>query len=103
MDRIEWLSTKQVAARLGVVLRTLYRLIDGGHLPACRIGRVIRIKSSDIDAVIGSARVCPDLFGIFTPQAKSSCQEKLAVKTTLRAVSATHVSVRPRPDGGHPG
>jgi len=34
----EWHSSKQAAARLGLTPRTLYRLIDLGHLPAYRFG-----------------------------------------------------------------
>ena len=36
--------------RLGVPLRTLYRLIDEGQLPAYKMGRVIRLKVSDVEA-----------------------------------------------------
>ena len=38
---------------------TLYRLIDEGHLPAYKMGRVIRIKVSDLDAFIVGARIAP--------------------------------------------
>jgi excisionase family DNA binding protein len=36
-----WMSTKQASAYLGVNLRTLYRFIDEGGLPAFKFGRVI--------------------------------------------------------------
>jgi excisionase family DNA binding protein len=39
--------------RLGVPLRTLYRLIDEGHLPAYKTGRIIRLKVSDVEAFDG--------------------------------------------------
>jgi excisionase family DNA binding protein len=45
--------------RLGITLRTLYRLIDEGQLPAYKIGRVIRLKAHEVDAFIESARVEP--------------------------------------------
>ena len=38
-----WLSTEHAAGRLGLQQRTIYRLIDGGELPAYRFGRVIRV------------------------------------------------------------
>ena len=54
-----WLSTKVAAEELGVTLRTLYRLIDGGQLTAYKIGRVIRLRRNDLDAYIDSTRVKP--------------------------------------------
>ena len=56
---IEWLSTKQASDRLGVTLRTLYRLIDDGQLPGYKIGRVIRVKADELDAFIEGARIKP--------------------------------------------
>ncbi|HUP72198.1 MAG TPA: helix-turn-helix domain-containing protein [Acidimicrobiales bacterium] len=46
-----------VAKYLGMRAPTLYRLIDEGHLPAYKMGRVIRIKVSDLDAFIVGARI----------------------------------------------
>lgn len=56
---LRWLSTKDASARLGITLRTLYRLIDEGQVPAYKFGRVIRLKESEVDAFIDSARVVP--------------------------------------------
>lgn len=56
---IEWLSTQGAARRLGITPRTLYRFIDQGELPAYRMGRVIRVKASDIEAFIEQARIEP--------------------------------------------
>ena len=47
---IEWLSTQEAARRLGITTRTLYRFVDQGELPAYRMGRVIRLQASDVDA-----------------------------------------------------
>lgn len=55
----EWLSTQEAARRLGVTPRTLYRFIDVGDLPAYRLGRVIRLKSEDIDKFIEASRIEP--------------------------------------------
>lgn len=46
----EWLSVQQACRRLKVTRRALLRLIDAGHLPAYRIGRRIRLRTSDVEA-----------------------------------------------------
>lgn len=56
---IEWLSTQAAARRLGITPRTLYRFIDLAELPAYRLGRVIRLKATDVDAFIESSRIEP--------------------------------------------
>ena len=58
-DEIEWLNTAETARRLGVTARTLYRFIDEGQLPAYRMGRVIRLKASEVDEFIESCRIEP--------------------------------------------
>lgn len=58
-DEIEWLSTQEASRRLGITTRTLYRFVDQGDLPAYRMGRVIRLKATDIDAFIDSSRIEP--------------------------------------------
>lgn len=54
-----WLSTKAASARLGLTLRTLYRIIDAGQLPAYKFGRVIRLRQDDVDAFVEASRVHP--------------------------------------------
>lgn len=54
-----WLSTTEVRDRLGITLRTLYRLIDEGQIPAYKIGRVIRMKDEDVDAFLDRSRIEP--------------------------------------------
>ena len=58
-EHAEWLSTKDSAARLGISLRSLYRFIDEGDLPAYKFGRVIRLKAADVDGFIESCRIAP--------------------------------------------
>ena len=48
----EWLSTQEASRRLGITTRTLYRFVDQGDLPAYRMGRVIRLKATDVDSFI---------------------------------------------------
>jgi excisionase family DNA binding protein len=42
-----------------VTLRTLYRFIDEGQLPAYKMGRVIRLQAHDVDEFIARARIVP--------------------------------------------
>ncbi len=42
-----------------MTLRTLYRFIDEGQLPAYKMGRVIRLQASDVDDFISRARIVP--------------------------------------------
>jgi excisionase family DNA binding protein len=56
---VRWLSTRDAAHHLGITTRTLYRLIDSGQIPAYRFGRVIRLKSAEVDAFVESARIQP--------------------------------------------
>lgn len=55
----EWMGTKEAAEAVGVTLRTLYRLIDDGKIPAYQIGRVIRVLRSDIESYLDSVRISP--------------------------------------------
>lgn len=54
-----WLGTTEAARYLGVVPRTVYRMIDEGGIPAFKLGRVIRVRTSDLEAYLESKRVQP--------------------------------------------
>lgn len=58
-DVTNWMSTKEASRYLGVNLRTLYRFIDEGELPAYKFGRVIRLKEADLATFVESARIAP--------------------------------------------
>lgn len=58
-DNIQWLSTQDAAERLGITPRTLYRFIDQGDLPAYRFGRVIRLRTQEVDDFIRASRIKP--------------------------------------------
>lgn len=45
-------SSRDVASYLGISLKTLYRLIRDGSLPACRVGRQIRLRWTDVERFI---------------------------------------------------
>lgn len=70
MGEARWIGTAEASDRLGVTLRTLYRLIDEGRLPAYKIGRVIRLKDEDIDTYIESARIAPGTLAHLYPEPK---------------------------------
>jgi excisionase family DNA binding protein len=50
------LTRAEVAAELGVSLRTLARLIAAGELPVIRIGAAVRIDPVDRDAYLADHR-----------------------------------------------
>lgn len=66
----EWLSTKETALKLGVTLRTLYRLIDEGAIPAYKFGRVIRLKIPHVEAFVETCRIEPGTLAHLYPEAK---------------------------------
>lgn len=69
-DEISWMSTGEAAKRLGVTVRTLYRLIDESQLPAYKFGRVIRLQSSQVEAFIESSRIAPGSLEHLYPESR---------------------------------
>ncbi len=51
-----FLTTEEVLEYLQVNLRTVYRLIKAGRIPAVRVGRQWRFRRSDVDAWLESQR-----------------------------------------------
>lgn len=58
-EREAFLTTDEVLAYLQVNLRTVYRLIDAGKLPAVRVGRQWRFRRKDIDAWLDRQQQAP--------------------------------------------
>ena len=58
MDDV-FLTTEEVLEYLQVNLRTVYRLIKAGKLPALRVGRQWRFRKADIDQWLESQRTGP--------------------------------------------
>ena len=56
LSRPEFLTVAQVANILQVSPRQVYRWVDGGQLPAIRLGRIVRIHRSDLNAFIDRLR-----------------------------------------------
>jgi excisionase family DNA binding protein len=71
-EQIQWMSTKEAAEHLGVTLRSLYRFIDEGDLPAFKFGRVIRLKADDVDTFIEACRISPGSLEHLYPEVKGS-------------------------------
>jgi excisionase family DNA binding protein len=49
---IHFMTVSEVAASLRVSTMTVYRLINGGELPAARIGRSFRVRAEDLDTFV---------------------------------------------------
>ena len=54
-----FLTTEEVLEYLQVNLRTVYRLIKAGKIPAVRVGRQWRFRKSDIDAWLAGQQTRP--------------------------------------------
>jgi excisionase family DNA binding protein len=54
-----WIGVPALAKELGVTMRTLYKIVDSGDVPAYKFGRVIRIKRADVEAFLESSKVRP--------------------------------------------
>lgn len=68
------MGTRDACERLGVTLRTLYRFIDEGQLPAYKMGRVIRLQASDVDSFIDKMRIQPGSLEHLYPEPKTSSE-----------------------------
>jgi excisionase family DNA binding protein len=77
-----FLTTEEVLEYLQVNLRTVYRLIKAGKIPAVRVGRQWRFRKRDIDAWLDSQRMRA---GTRTP-----------AQQTAPAVRASAGTARPR-------
>ena len=62
-DPPQWLGTTAASHYLGITPRTLYRLIDRGQIPAYALGRVFRVRRTDLDRYLESVRVAPGSLG----------------------------------------
>ena len=71
-----WLSTAEASKRLGIGLRTLYRLIDEGQLPAYKIGRVIRLREHEVEEFIAGSRIRPGELEHLYPEPKTATSHK---------------------------
>lgn len=87
-EQIRWMSTKDAADYLGVTLRSLYRFIDEGDLPAYKFGRVIRLKEKDVETFIEASRIEPGSLEHLYPEPKgSAAREEEPTRRTGRRSS----------------
>ena len=80
-----FLTTEEVLEYLQVNLRTVYRLIKAGKIPAVRVGRQWRFRKSDIDAWLDSQHSRPPA---------SPAKDRQADPVSVQAHHVTNV--RPR-------
>ena len=76
-----FLTTEEVLEYLQVNLRTVYRLIKAGKIPAVRVGRQWRFRKRDIDAWLDSQRPRGDRGSVAAaaPPVRSTRQRVLVV------------------------
>src|SRR5882672_5933462 len=81
-----FLTTEEVLEYLQVNLRTVYRLIKAGKIPAVRVGRQWRFRKRDIDAWLDSQR---PRGGGARPARRRAQRVRACSSSTMRRVSAT--------------
>src|SRR5215470_3770801 len=74
-----FLTTEEVLEYLQVNLRTVYRLIKAGKIPAVRVGRQWRFRKRDIDAWLDSQRPRGERTASSTAPARNARQRVLVV------------------------
>ncbi len=81
-----FLTTEEVLEYLQVNLRTVYRLIKAGKIPAVRVGRQWRFRKRDIDAWLDSQRPGSNRSAVSPPPPRTSRQRVLVVddEATIR-------------------
>lgn len=103
-----FLTTDEVLAYLQVNLRTVYRLIDAGKLPAVRVGRQWRFRRKDIDAWLDAQHVAAApaaATAAETPRAGAARRvlvvdpDAMARESTAAALRAAGHAVDTAPDG----
>src|SRR5919198_4874053 len=74
-----FLTTEEVLEYLQVNLRTVYRLIKAGKIPAVRVGRQWRFRKRDIDAWLDTQRPRAERPSVPSMPTRSARQRVLAV------------------------
>jgi excisionase family DNA binding protein len=84
-----WLSVQCAAHVLGGVPRTVYRLINDGQLPGYRIGRVVRVRSDDLERYLDAARIVPGSLDHLCGPPSSDSQSRLRPARSFGRVTAS--------------
>src|SRR5690606_34064257 len=99
----QFLTTEEVLGYLQVNLRTVYRLIKAGRIPAVRVGRQWRFRKRDIDAWLEASRRPPRGHRKEGPDGRSTIlvvDDEQAVRDLVaRTLTAAHYHVDTAPDG----
>src|ERR1051325_4220528 len=98
-----FLTTEEVLEYLQVNLRTVYRLIKAGKIPAVRVGRQWRFRKRDIDAWLDTSRPAGGAAGT-RPGADRPriliVDDEQAVRDLLaKTLTMADYDVDPAPDG----
>jgi excisionase family DNA binding protein len=72
-----FLTTEEVLEYLHVNLRTVYRLIKAGKIPAVRVGRQWRFRKRDIDGWLETQRPHADM--VFSPAVANNARKRVLV------------------------
>jgi len=72
MNNEPFLTTEEVLQYLHVNLRTVYRLIKTGEIPAVRVGRQWRFRKGDIDTWLDNQRLRGEAHITSQPQLRGS-------------------------------
>jgi excisionase family DNA binding protein len=112
MEEEGFLTTEEVLEYLQVNLRTVYRLIKAGKIPAVRVGRQWRFRKRDIDAWLESQRPRQGRAGTPAPRTASPAvgarprvlvvDDEAAIRDLLsKTLALAEYDVDLAPDGRH--
>lgn len=87
----DWMGSPETADYLGVELRTLYRLVNEDHLPAYKIGRVIRFRQHEVDDFIAKSRVTNISSGARPKPSMAAVTEQVALLEEFIAAASARV------------
>ena len=92
------LRTEQVLAYLRINLRTIYRLIRTGKLPAVRVGRQWRFRKEDVDAWLAARHARGIRFPTHAPPRVLIVDDEPAIREMLAKALRGKYAVQTAPD-----
>jgi len=102
MSEDHFLTTEEVLDYLQVNLRTIYRLIKAGKIPAVRVGRQWRFRKHDIDAWLSGNRSNPKqagAAGVDRPRILLVDDEQTVRDLVAKTLTMADYDVDTAPDG----
>lgn len=63
-----YLTAEQIATRLQITTRTIYRWLDSGTLKGVKLGKVWRVNADDFENFLKQRENTPAEDGSFTPE-----------------------------------